>query len=146
MSYKPNTPTELDETIRSLQERRRVLFEQLTSSEKGFDECLVLLDDAIDALCFLANSKSRHSAWRRGRPVATDHDNVSEIGSEAWWQKTPMDGPHGVLDTILRLLEQEEITRAKAIELIEFSYGAYIAYEGAPEYPIAPWDKVNWGT
>lgn len=64
---------------------------------------------------------------------------MMEYGTNEWWRKAPALGVQGVIDTILRLFEQDEITRNKAKELI----GDY--YRGVPTIPRAPWDKLNWG-
>ena len=62
---------------------------------------------------------------------------VNEIGTRKWFYGTPLWGARGVIDMILRLLEQEEITRAKARELIEAAW-----FGGTGQ--SAPWDKLNW--
>lgn len=65
-----------------------------------------------------------------------------EPGTPEWW-RSPGYIIHGPADTILRLLEQEEISRRKALELL-----AYL-HCGAPQdlrhaLPPAPWDRLNW--
>jgi hypothetical protein len=67
------------------------------------------------------------------------------MGSIEWWQQTHRWGLRGTVDTVLRLLEQEEISRKKAGELLVYA-------EMVPGYPPmmcppppnAPWNKLNW--
>ena len=60
-----------------------------------------------------------------------------EIGTKKWFQQSPLWCVRGVADVILRLLEQEEITRSKARELLA-------AMVRCHDIPSAPWDKLNW--
>jgi hypothetical protein len=69
-----------------------------------------------------------------------------------WWYETPYDGARGKADTILKLLEQGEITRAKARELLQFAHDAPLHLCGMEAcrrrqeqmLPSAPWDKLDW--
>ena len=61
-----------------------------------------------------------------------------QIGTKRWLCGTPLWGARGVIDTVLRLLEQEEITRSKARELIEAAWNG-------KEIQDVSWDKLNWG-
>ena len=62
---------------------------------------------------------------------------INEVGTQAWFHCAPLWCVRGVADVILRLLEQEEITRSKARELLQ------AMVRGFP-MPPAPWDKLNW--
>jgi len=62
---------------------------------------------------------------------------MHKIGTDDWWNSLS-DRPRGPIDAILRLLEQGEISRAKALELIT----ARLSEE---PLQLAPWDKLNWG-
>jgi len=69
-----------------------------------------------------------------------------EPGSPEWW-RSPAFAPQGPADTILRLLEQEEISRCKARELLAYlSVASHydLRAEPAPPPPPAPWIKLNW--
>lgn len=70
-----------------------------------------------------------------------------EIGTFKWWDSPPF-AFRGPIDTILRLLEQQEITRAKARELLVFldsvrhrTRRSRIARRPSP---LVPWNKLNW--
>lgn len=74
-----------------------------------------------------------------------------DIGSKEWWCYTDLGGARGLIDSILRLAEQEEISRAKARELLEFAVEVEVvryAAAGWEKYvkdpPSAPWDKLNF--
>lgn len=65
-----------------------------------------------------------------------------EPGSPEWWLSPPL-MIQGPVDTILRLMEQEEISRRKALELLAYRWA------GCPQdlqhaLPPAPWGKLNW--
>ena len=65
-----------------------------------------------------------------------------EPGSSEWWLSPPL-MIQGPVDTILRLLEQEEISRRKALELLAYRWA------GCPQdlrhaLPPAPWGNLNW--
>ena len=64
------------------------------------------------------------------------------IGTRRWYALDAKKGPRGVIDHILRLLEQEDISRTKARELIEYAVYADLAHEPVPP---APWHLINWG-
>jgi hypothetical protein len=72
-------------------------------------------------------------------------------GSEHWWLNAPIVGARGVNDSILRLLELNAITRAKAMELLKYAEPRTLsrsreeASEYLPVWPKAPWDKLEWG-
>ncbi len=64
-----------------------------------------------------------------------------EVGSRAWFEdKYRKRGP---VDAILRLLEQEAISRAKALELIVFATSSELFSPGF--VPEAPWEELDWG-
>ncbi len=65
-----------------------------------------------------------------------------KIGSVQWFQMTPTFSARGVIETILRLLEQQVITRRKALELIQFATIGRLDTEAQP--PPAPWEEQNW--
>lgn len=66
-------------------------------------------------------------------------------GTEEWWESAPVWGARGIVDTVLRLLEQEEITRSKAREILEDYFGKKPGdVPHVPWVPRAPWDKLNW--
>lgn len=82
-----------------------------------------------------------------------------EMGSMNWWLHTPVDGIRGIIDTVLRLLEQEAITRGKAREVVEWicneltlirQYGRTIETKAAwgnaawKPPPLLPFDELNW--
>lgn len=63
------------------------------------------------------------------------------IGTQAWWDGEAHFGPRGIAEVILRLLEQEEISRRKAVELLRA-----MAWRGVGDkIPHAPWNAVQWG-
>lgn len=65
----------------------------------------------------------------------------NEIGTQAWWEGEAHYGMHGIADVILRLLEQEKITRGKAVELLR----AMMWRAPGDAIPRAPWSEVQWG-
>lgn len=71
-----------------------------------------------------------------------------EVGSLPWWQTQYLFSLRGPVDSILRLLEQQEITRAKARELIFYVARVIGGHwmQPAPEegVPRAPWGKLDW--
>lgn len=71
-----------------------------------------------------------------------------EIGSREWWLVAGLFALRGPVDTILRLLEQQEITRTKARELLFYTARVTGGHwmKPAPEeaLPDAPWAKLNW--
>jgi hypothetical protein len=81
-----------------------------------------------------------------------------EIGSWSWWISAERWGTRGIVDCILRLLEQEAISRSKARELLEYmtllpgrTRRAVLARtpEKSPVFagsdvPSAPWDELNF--
>jgi len=75
-------------------------------------------------------------------------DDWPAAGTARWWWVTRFDGPRGTADTILRLLEQEVISRAKARELLEVAVNARQRLKGiaisGEQSPSAPWDRLNW--
>lgn len=62
-------------------------------------------------------------------------------GSPEWWS-SPAFGLQGPADTILRLLEQDEITRRKALELLEHLFFCQVSRPKLRRE--APWEKLNW--
>jgi hypothetical protein len=62
-------------------------------------------------------------------------------GRIEWWT-LPAFIFQGPVDAILRLLEQEEITRGKARELLAYVFAGCPHRDRSP--PPAPWDKLNW--
>ena len=73
--------------------------------------------------------------------------------NDIWWQTSPTWLARGVVDTILRLLEQEEITRSRARELIRDAMcdrgGEHDSSQDCRKLnqdrcPAMPWDKLNW--
>ena len=94
-------------------------------------------------------------AWRAGVPAAhppcgpSEPMTEGEMISPEWW-RSPACAFRGPVDTILRLLEQEEISRRKALELLAYLYAAS-PYDLRAEHvpppppaPWAPWAKLNW--
>ena len=76
---------------------------------------------------------------------------ADNIGSRRWWQVTPLYGAQGIADHILRLLEQEAISRRKAGELLAWGEHVRLHADGCPPHcerlsdpPGAPWDTLNW--
>jgi hypothetical protein len=68
-----------------------------------------------------------------------------EPGGPAWWHEAPIWHPRGIIPTILRLLEQQEITRMKATELLRYWYmESHEAHLRPTEVPPAPWNNLNW--
>jgi len=63
----------------------------------------------------------------------------------AWMASAPAFGHRGVIETILRLLEQEAITRRKAVELVEAWSRLTAGQEVADADLRAPWETVTWG-
>ena len=61
-----------------------------------------------------------------------------EPGSIEWW-RGPLHQLRGPVDTILRLMEQEEISRRKALEALACLYSGQS--HGPPRLPM---DRVNW--
>ena len=64
-------------------------------------------------------------------------DEPEAFATNTWWFVAPF-MRRGPVETVLRLLEQEEITRAKALELIEAAAKGH-------RMPSAPWGELNWG-
>jgi len=69
-----------------------------------------------------------------------------KIGTARWWSEQPF-GVRGPVDATLRLLEQGEISRSKAREMLAWCdktrFGtARLKMCGAQ--PEAPWEKLNW--
>lgn len=67
-------------------------------------------------------------------------------GTLRWWGYGPY-RIRGTVDSILRLLEQQEISRSKAREMLEWAectrWGTVrLLAHGAQ--PSAPWEKLNW--
>jgi len=80
------------------------------------------------------------------RPSDDDHDTYEDwlerqddtnysIGTEAWWGGPPF-ATRGPVDAILCLLEREEITRRKALEVLASLYAGHL--------PTLPLDRVVW--
>ena len=67
------------------------------------------------------------------------------IGDINWWRTTPLWGSRGVTDSILCLLEREEISRSKALELLMFAFHPrrFVGYESMKP-PEAPWNALWW--
>jgi hypothetical protein len=66
-----------------------------------------------------------------------------EIGTLDWYRTAPQWDQRGVVHSILRLLEQQAITRTKAVELLR--YATEVAWQGRTmPAPKAPWDDLNW--
>lgn len=63
------------------------------------------------------------------------------IGSLGWWYCSTPFALRGVIECILRLLEQQRITRRKAVGLVRYAMRGYVGE--AP--PSAPWDELDWG-
>ncbi len=61
-----------------------------------------------------------------------------ESGTKRWWTGESKYGAQGIAESILRLYEQEEISRRKAVELIK-----YMEWRQG-EMPDATWDKLMW--
>jgi hypothetical protein len=70
------------------------------------------------------------------------------IGSREWWLVAHLFSLRGPVDSVLRLLEQQEITRGKARELLFYAARVTGGFwmKPAPQEtpPDAPWDKLNW--
>lgn len=68
------------------------------------------------------------------------------IGSPQWWANGPY-RIRGPADSILRLLEQQEISRSKAREMLAWAehtrWGTAKLKTHGP-HPVAAWDKLNW--
>ena len=86
----------------------------------------------------------------RARPCC-EGKTKDNIGSRRWWQVTPLYGAQGIADHILRLLEQEAISRRKAGELLAWGEHVRLHADGCPPHcerlsdpPGAPWDTLNW--
>ena len=110
---------------------RRNMERALAAAEAAL--ALAPLDEAREAL-------KKQDAMDDGAP--SDPVLTGEPGTPEWW-RSPGFMIHGPADTILRLLEQEEISRRKALELL-----AYL-HVGCPQdlnraLPPAPWGKLNW--
>ena len=68
-----------------------------------------------------------------------------EIGTREWWNTiTRPFTPRGVVDAILRLLEQEAISRGKARELLAYWYNPGPDIRRPKPLPAAPWEELNW--
>jgi hypothetical protein len=69
-----------------------------------------------------------------------------EIGTRGWYATAPRWDRHGVVDSILRLLVQEVITRTKAVELLRYATEVWSrsVLQGMVPAPTAPWDHLNW--
>jgi len=65
--------------------------------------------------------------------------------TRAWMQTAAAFGHRGVVDTILRLLETERITRRKAVELVEAWYRLSLGQSVDDADLRAPWETVTWG-
>jgi hypothetical protein len=70
---------------------------------------------------------------------------VSHMQTRDWMQTAPAFGHRGVVDTILRLLETEQITRRKAVELVEAWYRLSLGQSVDDADLRAPWEAVTWG-
>ena len=66
-----------------------------------------------------------------------------EIGSGRWYTWETRYGPRGVLDSVLRLLEQRLVSRSKARELLEYAVDG--RFNRAGHAPSAPWASLDWG-
>ena len=70
------------------------------------------------------------------------------IGTREWWLVASLFSLRGPVESTLRLLEQQEITRAEARELLFYAARVTGGFwmKPAPEesLPDAPWDKLNW--
>ena len=67
------------------------------------------------------------------------------IGTVPWFRSANLFGTAvGIVDCVLRLLEQEEISRAKAGELIRDAVVGRLTGQYAPECHKAPWDRLNF--
>jgi hypothetical protein len=69
-------------------------------------------------------------------------DAEPEIGTMGWYRNAPQWAHRGVVHSIFRLLEQQAITRTKAVELLR--YASVIRRGGRDEPPRAPWSDLNW--
>lgn len=72
---------------------------------------------------------------------ATRSGKTFAPGTQSWWDGVSIHGARGIVDAILVLLEREQITRAKARELLLLATGV----PRAKIVPLAPWDLVEWG-
>jgi hypothetical protein len=66
------------------------------------------------------------------------------ICTRGWFIGESHHANHGVNDCILRLLETDKISRAKARELLEYADPALRGRDEEP--PAAPWSELQWGT
>lgn len=69
---------------------------------------------------------------------------TDNIGTQAWWLSADLWGRHGIIESVLRLLEQERISRAKALELIQDAVRYRSQAVPLTVTPVAPWDELNW--
>ena len=67
-----------------------------------------------------------------------------EIGTARWFAVGDLWSKRGMVDVVLRLFEQERVTRAKALELLEYVMERRTGGEAATELPRAPWGELNW--
>ena len=65
------------------------------------------------------------------------------IGSDAWFLREAAFSPRGIVDSILRLFEQQRITRRKAVELIQYWYDPLEAKRLGLSGD-APWSELNF--
>ena len=81
---------------------------------------------------------------RTAPPASADGGGEQpEIGTREWYAGAPRWDRRGVVDSILRLLEQEAITRTKAVEMLR--YAMDVAWQASTRLvPPAPWDDLNW--
>jgi len=64
------------------------------------------------------------------------------FGTVPWFRSASLFGILGILDCTLRLMEQEEISRAKAREVLE---AAVLCRLGLPyDHPRVDWSKLNF--
>ena len=101
--------------------------------------------DKIDAGRAVSRLR-REAANSAPKAPRSEPAHTGEPGSPEWW-RSPVCAIRGPVDTILRLLEQEEVSRRKALELMAHLYIAFpydLRAEPAPAPPRAPWAALNW--
>jgi hypothetical protein len=100
---------------------------------------------AVDSAVEARRAKTKFET--RGGPIygvpIPPADAEPEIGTLEWYRTAPQWDQRGVVHSILRLLEQEVITRAKAVELLR--YATEVGWQGSTmPPPPAPWNDLNW--
>lgn len=62
-------------------------------------------------------------------------------GTIEWWTQPPL-WTRGPVDSVLRLLQQDAITRSKARELLAYVFAGCPHRDQPP--PPAPWEELDW--